>query len=177
MTRMTEEQYQAAASRRKTSRTAPGFVLVDGGKGRFRRETAGKARPPRPRHENGSMNAGERAYAMHLDARLTAGEISGWWYELMTFRLADRCSLQPDFTVMLPDGSIEMHEIKGGKWVDQKHGREWTFFAEEDARVKLRMAGSVIPFPIYVIWPNCAQSVKQGGDPWCRQKINGEWWS
>lgn len=171
MTRMTEEQLQSIASRRKAGRNAPDFVLVDGGKGRFRRETAGKARPARPRHENGAMNAGERAYAMHLDARLTAGEISGWWYELMTFKLADRCSLQPDFTVMLPDGSIEMHEIKGGK-LDKRSdgGQVWTYWAEEDARVKLRTAARLIPFPLLVVWP------KRGGSQngWCFELMKGE---
>lgn len=116
------------------------------------------------------MNPGERAYAAHLEGLLAAREISGWWYELMTFKLADRCSLQPDFTVMLPDGSIEMHEVKGGKTVKQAHGPVWTYWAEEDARVKLRTAARLIPFPLIVIWP--AKGGSKNG--WCREIMKGE---
>lgn len=179
MTRLTQQELDAIkARRRKSGHAESGIVVANGGRGKFRAGSeSGKAVRRRPRHENGRMNTGESNYARHLDSLLDAGKIAGWWYELMTFRLAELCSLSPDFAVLMPDGSIELHEIKGGKWIDQKHGREWTFFAEEDARAKLRMAGSVIPFPLYVIWPNCAQSIRRGGDPWCRQKINGEWWA
>lgn len=145
------------------------FVQANGGKGRYRRDTRGKGRPPRPRHQCGEMNAGERAYAAHLDQLLQAGEIAGWWYELMTFKLADRCSLQPDFVVMMPDGSIELHEVKGGKTVKQAHGDEWTYWAEEDARIKLRVAARLIPFPLIVVWP------AKGGHKygWCKELIKG----
>ena len=88
MTRMTEQQLQAR--QRKTRHTDADFTCVDGGKGRFRRDLKPKGRKPRPRHENGSMNAGEQAYARHLDSLLSAGEIAGWWYELITIKLADR---------------------------------------------------------------------------------------
>lgn len=166
--RMTEEQFQAR--QRKTRHTETGFTCVDGGKGRFRRDLKPRGRQPRPRHENGAMNAGERAYAMHLDGLLASGEIAGWWYELMTFKLADRCSLQPDFAVMFPDGSIELHEIKGGKTVQQAHGPAWTYWAEEDARMKLRVAARLIPFPLIVIWP--AKGGHKNG--WCREIMKGE---
>lgn len=166
--RMTEQEYLARTRRTRT--TDKGFVIVDGGKGRFQRDTKAKARPPRPRHECGNMNTGEKAYAMHLDQLLDAGEIAGWWYELMTFKLAERCSIQPDFTVMLPDGSIELHEIKGGKTVQQAHGPEWTYWAEEDARVKLRIAAKLIPFPLIVVWP-AKGGFKFG---WKREVMKGE---
>ena len=180
MTRLTQQEFDDIARRRKSAmrHLESDVIAVNGGRGKFKAGSeSGKAVRRRPRHENGKMNTGESHYARHLDALLAAGKISGWWFEFMTFTLAELCRIQPDFTVLLPDGQIELHEIKGGKWVDCKDGREWTFFAEEDARVKMRMAGSVIPFPLYVIWPNNAKAIKKGGDPWCRQKINGEWWA
>ena len=168
MTRMTEQQLQAR--QRKTRHTDADFTCVDGGKGRFRRDLKPKGRKPRPRHENGSMNAGEQAYARHLDSLLSAGEIAGWWYELITIKLADRCGLNPDFVVMLPDGQFEMHEVKGGKTVQQAHGPEWTYWAEEDARVKLRIAAKHIPFPLIIIWP--AKGGSKNG--WHREVMKSE---
>lgn len=168
MMRMTDQQFQDYRCRTRT--TEKGFVCVDGGKGRFRRDLQPKARVPRPRHESGTMNAGERAYAQHLDGLLMIGEIAGWWYELMTFKLADRCSIQPDFTVMMPDGAIELHEVKGGKTAQQAHGPVWTYWAEEDARVKLRIAATIIPFPLIVVWP--AKGGNKNG--WCREVMRGE---
>lgn len=165
---MSEQQYDE--HQQKSRKGAP-FVLVDGGKGRYKKEVKGVGRKPRPRHENGKMNMGESAYAKLLDAKLLAGEIAGWWFEFMTFQLAEKCSIKPDFTVMLNSGAIELHEVKGGKNNKLESGREsWGFWAEEDARVKLRMAGKLIPFPLYVVWP------KKGGhkNGWCMELMPHE---
>ena len=166
--RMTKEELAAHAKR--TRHTDTDFVCVDGGKGRFRRDLSAKGVKPRPRHENGRMNAGEQAYARHLDALLEAGEIAGWWYELLTINVAEKLGLRPDFVVMQADGAIEFHEVKGGKTVQQAHGPAWTFWAEEDARVKLRAAATKIPFPLIVVWP--AKGGHKNG--WCREVMRGE---
>ena len=120
MTRLTQQELDAIkARRRKCAVSESGIVVAAGGRGKFRPGSeSGKAVRRRPRHENGRMNTGESHYARHLDALMAAGKISGWWFEFMTFTLAELCRIQPDFTVLLPDGQIELHEVKGGKWVD-----------------------------------------------------------
>ena len=97
----------------------------------------GRAAPPpavkqargRVRHEPGRMNKTEAAYAAHLETRKAAGEIADYWFEPWKFRLADRTYYTPDFVVMMPDGTLEIHETKG----------HW----EDDARVKWKVAGSI----------------------------------
>ena len=84
------------------------------------------------RRKPGEMNETEKRYAQSLDLRVHAGEILWWMYEGMTFRLAKRTTYTPDFNVMLPDGEIECHEVKGF-WID-------------DARVKIKVAAEKFPF-------------------------------
>lgn len=162
---MSEEQFQAHV--RKNRKTSNEYTLIDNGKGRFKREVPVRSSVPRPRHENGRMNQTEAAYARLLEGRLLANEIAGWWYELMTIKLADRCSLQPDFMVMLLDGSLEFHEVKGGK--TDGNGK-WTYWAEEDAKVKLKIAAAITPFPLFVVYP------QKGGhkNGWCVVEMRGE---
>lgn len=81
------------------------------------------------------MNGLERQYATQvLDVREAAGEVYGYWYEAVKFRLADRTFYTPDFLVILASGVVELHETKG--W--------W----EEDARIKFKMLPELFPFPI-----------------------------
>lgn len=88
-----------------------------------------KWRPPqsgRGAHQAGEMNKLETRYAQHLELRRMAGEIRKWTFEPMKLRLADRTYLTIDFNVVMLDGAIELHEVKG----------HW----EDDARVKVKMA-------------------------------------
>jgi hypothetical protein len=78
------------------------------------------------------MNGTEAAYSHHLDARQASREILCYWFEAMTFRLADGCRYTPDFVVQMPDGMIEIHEVKG----------HW----EDDALVKIKVAADLFPF-------------------------------
>lgn len=80
----------------------------------------------------GQMNGTEAAYSHHLDARQASREILCYWFEAMTFRLADGCRYTPDFVVQMPDGMIEIHEVKG----------HW----EDDALVKIKVAADLFPF-------------------------------
>lgn len=86
-------------------------------------------KPPqsgRGAHQAGMMNKLETRYAQQLELRRMAGEIRKWSFEPMKLKLADRTYLTIDFNVILPDGAIELHEVKG----------HW----EDDARVKVKMA-------------------------------------
>lgn len=86
----------------------------------FARRARGRTSQP------GKMNRTESRYAAHLEARRLAGEITWFAFEPWKFRLADRTFLTPDFGVMLADGLLECHEVKG--------------FWEDDARVKIKVA-------------------------------------
>ena len=77
------------------------------------------------------MNSLERRYADHLRNRQLAGEIHSFAYERHNLKLADKTYYKPDFEVMLPDGAIEFHEVKG--------------FMQEDANVKIKVAAGQFP--------------------------------
>lgn len=68
----------------------------------------------------------EASYAQYLDVLKHIGEITFWRYEPFGLKLADRTFYHPDFFLMLPNGHIEIHEVKG--------------FRRDDAMVKLKVA-------------------------------------
>lgn len=78
------------------------------------------------------MNRTEAQYAQRLEERLQNGGIAWFKFEAVKLRLADKTFYTPDFAVMLADGTLEMHEVKG--------------FWEDDARVKVKVAASLYPF-------------------------------
>lgn len=94
----------------------------------------------------GAMNKTEQAYASLLKQRQDAGEVAWFKFEGMKFRLADLTSYTPDFNVMLADGSLEMHEVKGF----------WT----DDGRAKIKIAADLYPMKFIAIKP---KPKKQGG--------------
>lgn len=96
----------------------------------------------------GRMNKGEAAYAAALDARIAAGHVVAWWFEFLTLRLADDTHYRPDFLVQLPDGTLELHEVKGRKGE--------TFYATEDGWLKIKLTAEVAPFSVVVVWPSAA---------------------
>ena len=69
--------------------------------------------------------------AAHLEQRRQAGEILSWHFEAYTLKLADNCRYTPDFMVLLPDGTMQFHEVKGF-WMD-------------DAKVKIKVAARQFP--------------------------------
>lgn len=79
----------------------------------------------------GVMNKTEAAYAATLDQRRNAGEVAWYKFEGLKFRLADNTFYTPDFAVMLADGALEAHEVKG-RWQD-------------DARAKIKIAADMYP--------------------------------
>ena len=60
----------------------------------------------------GEMNKTESAYAEHLKAAQIAGEVEAWWFEGIGLKVAPNCHYYPDFLVLLPDGRLEVHEVK-----------------------------------------------------------------
>jgi hypothetical protein len=85
----------------------------------------------------GAMNKTETAYAATLDQRRTAGEVAWFKFEGIKLRLADNTFYTPDFAVMLSNGALEMHEVKG--------------FMQEDAHVKIKVAADLYPMRFIVI--------------------------
>ena len=140
MTRMTEKQFSAASWRKPES-------------GKARNQALGRLKA-------GSMNKTESDYAEHLKAAQIAGEVACWWFEGIGLKLAPSCHYYPDFLVMLPDGRLEVHEVKA-------RAANGSFRAEDDARVKLKVCAEKFPFPLLVVWP------KQGGakNGWDRVEI------
>lgn len=61
----------------------------------------------------GQMNKTETAYAQELELRKRYGEIARYRFEGIKLRLADNTFYTPDFAVMLANGQLEMHEVKG----------------------------------------------------------------
>jgi len=77
----------------------------------------------------------EALYEARLRAMLFSGDICAYRYEAVTLRLGDRVRFTPDFRVVLADGTVELHEVKGA-------------YTREDARIKLQTAATL--FPEYV---------------------------
>ena len=101
------------------------------------------------RTARGVMNKTEARYASEvLDVRKAAGEIAEYWYESVKLRLADGSWFTVDFFVMLSDGRLEAHEVKG-------HWRT----AE---RVRIKVAAERYPF----IFTSAQRRRKKEGGGW-----------
>lgn len=83
------------------------------------------------RLKTGQKNQTETAYDGHLRLRLLAGEVAWYAFEAIKLRLSDGCFYTPDFVVMLANGELEIHEVKG--------------FWRDDARVKIKIAAEMFP--------------------------------
>ena len=77
------------------------------------------------------MNKLEGRYYLYLMARQSRAEILKFEFEPEKFRLADNTFYTPDFRVVLPNGEIEFHEVKG--------------FWRDDARIKFKVANEQHP--------------------------------
>jgi hypothetical protein len=108
--------------------------------------TAQRALQALGRLKVGAMNKTEAAYAATLDARRHAGDVAWFKFEGVKLRLADNTFYTPDFAVMLSDGALEMHEVKG--------------FWQDDARAKIKIAADLYPMRFVAIQ---ARPKKVGG--------------
>ena len=98
------------------------------------------------RLKTGMMNKTESDYAMYLESLKAAGSVAWYKFEGLKLRLADNTFYSPDFFVMLADGTLEVHEVKG--------------FWQDDARVKIKVAADMYPFRFCAIK---AVAKKHGG--------------
>ncbi len=98
------------------------------------------------RLKQGTLNKTEQQYADYLESQKHLKLILWYKFEGIKFRLADNTFYTPDFAVMLPNGMIEIHEVKG--------------FWQEDARVKIKIAADLYPFQFKAIKK---QAQKHGG--------------
>jgi hypothetical protein len=80
----------------------------------------------------GAMNKTEAGYGQQLELLKRAGEVLWYRFEGIKLRLADNTFYTPDFAVMLTNGQMELHEVKG--------------YWEDDARVKIKVAADLYPF-------------------------------
>jgi hypothetical protein len=100
------------------------------------------------RLKTGEMNSTERDYGAHLEALKSAGEIVWYRFEGIKFRLADKTFYTPDFAVMLADGTLQAHEVKG--------------FWEDDAKVKIKVASAQYPIEFIAV----KRRAKKDGGGW-----------
>ena len=105
------------------------------------------------RLKTGDMNKTEAAYDAALKLRHIAGEISWYKFEGVKLRLADNTFYSPDFAVMLTNGQLEMHEVKG----------HW----QDDARVKIKVAAELYPFRFVAV----KQLPKKLGGGWMEENF------
>lgn len=106
------------------------------------------------RHVPGVMNKTEERYSEVLNERVKSGEVLGWWFEKMTFKLADDTRFTPDFAVLLADGEMEMVDCKGWK-------------SEDDALVKIKVAAETFPCFKWV-----HETSPKSGVPFKRREFN-----
>lgn len=99
------------------------------------------------RMKAGQMNRTEKSYASFLESEKHAGRVQAFWFEAVKLKIADgACFYTPDFLVLMPDGTLELHEVKGSP-------RIFT----DDAKVKVKSCATQYPFLVRVVFP------KKGG--------------
>lgn len=99
------------------------------------------------RLKTGMMNKTEAAYADYLEKQRHSGVVLWYKFEGVKLRLADNTFYTPDFFVMLANGQLQAHEVKG--------------FWQDDARVKIKVAADMYPFQFLAI--TVRQKKKGGG--------------
>ena len=98
-------------------------------------------------------NKTELAYESHLNLRKITGEVVWFQFEGITLKLGPDCRYTPDFPVMLTDGTIEIHEIKGKENRVKQSGEKYAAPRfEDDARAKIAVAATMFPFIFKVVY-------------------------
>lgn len=121
-------------------------TVTGGGPKQLRLAEAPAASKAKGVHKAGVMNKTESLYAFVLESMKQTGEVKRYWYEGVKLRLADKTSFTADFLVEMPDGQLELHEVK------PRSGKK--YFAHEDAKVKIKVAAEMYPcFRFKIVWP------------------------
>lgn len=98
------------------------------------------------RLKTGEKNKTEQAYGNYLEGLKAIGKVAWYRFEGVKLRLADNTFYTPDYAVMLTNGLMEMHEVKG--------------YWQDDARVKIKVAAEQYPFRFVAAQP---KPKKDGG--------------
>lgn len=98
------------------------------------------------RLKTGQRNKTEQAYEAHLETLRYIGKVLWFKFEGIKLRLADNTFYTPDYAVMLANGQMELHEVKG--------------FWQDDARAKIKVAADLYPFRFIAVK---AKAKKDGG--------------
>ena len=107
----------------------------------------------KPAHVRGVKNKTEQRYCDHLGLRKLAGEISWFHFETVTLLLAHDVRSIVDCIVGLPDGSIEVHEIKGGQYVKRESGeRVVRPYSKPLSKAKLSLIAELFPFRCFLVY-------------------------
>ena len=114
--------------------------------------------PPRKvyglgRLKTGEMNKTEAEYAEYLKRLEMVGDIAWFKFEGIKLRLADNTFLSPDFIIMLPNGEIQIKEVKG--------------YMMDDASVKNKVCASIYPFRFFIV----RKRAKKNGGGWEETEI------
>lgn len=115
-------------------------------------------------HHPGKMNKTEARYAAHLELLKAAGKITDYCFEPLKLRLgADwTTSYLADFMVLLPDGTIELHEVKGAS--NSKESVKGAFW-QKGSRTKIKTAARLFPF----VFVGVHERAKKQGGGWERE--------
>ncbi|WP_313453240.1 DUF1064 domain-containing protein [Stutzerimonas nitrititolerans] len=103
--------------------------------GKQRIQALGRMKP-------GQMNKTEARYAQLLDQRKLAGEVLWYAFEAVKLKLADNTHLTVDFFVLLSNGELQAHDVKGAKAM-----------VEDDAKAKMKVAADKFPWPFFMCYP------------------------
>ena len=108
------------------------------------------------RMKAGTKNQTEEAYGKLLRDRQLAGEVLWFAFEAINLRLADKTFYRADYFVMLANGELEVHEVKGSPAV-----------FTDDAKVKVKVAAEKFPFRFIVAYPR----KKRDGGGWIIEEV------
>lgn len=95
------------------------------------------------RLRDGQMNKTETRYAAHLDSEKHAGRVAWYMFEGIKLKLAPNTGITIDFAVMLADGRLQMHDVKGSRAI-----------YTDDARAKTKIAAAMFPFAFFIAYPS-----------------------
>ena len=122
----------------------------------------------RVRHTPGEMNKAEAAYAGQLDLLKKVGEVAEWWFERFTFKLAKDTRYTPDFVVQLPDGELQVHEVKGCTVKKHADGTRYpAAFAMDDSKAKIKVCAEHFPFKTFIVY----QLSREFGGGWKTEEV------
>lgn len=105
----------------------------------------------RTRKQPGQMNRQEAEYRQRLIDDPAVFSVD---YERITLKLADDTRYTPDFFVLMKDGLIELHEVKG--------------FMEDHARVKIKVAAEMFPMFAFML---ARKRAKKDGGGWDIKRV------